>query len=68
MAYGRRDQDRVKMRCKLTLKHWNEMMENLDQIVMEGGWECEDYLKKLRGMAEGFGNAVRKSYNYNPYA
>ena len=66
MARFMRDQERVKMRCKLTLKHWNEMMENLDQIVMEGGWECEDYLKKFRALADDFGNAVRKSYNYKP--
>ena len=61
---NRRDQERVKMRCKLTLKHWNEMMENLDQIVMEGGYECKDIYTKLSSLGDTLGTAVRKSYNY----
>ena len=61
---NRRDQERVKMRCKLTLKHWNEMIENLDQIVMEGGYECRDIYQKLSALGDTLGTAVRKSYNY----
>lgn len=64
MTRFRRDQERVKMRCKLTLKHWNEMMENLSQIVMEGGYECEDFLGEFRDKADKFGDAVRRAYNF----
>lgn len=59
-----RDQKRVQMRVRETIKHWNLMMENLSQVVQEGATECEAIKKKVYALQDEVGEALNKAYNY----
>jgi hypothetical protein len=59
-----RDQKRVQMRVRETIKYWNLMMENFSQVVMEGGVECEAMKKKVYAMQDKVSKALLKAYNY----
>lgn len=61
---NRRDQERVKMRCKLVAKHWDEMMENLDQVISEGGNGCKEIYKRLSLMTPILQKSIIKEFNH----
>ena len=64
MAWGKIDQSRVRMRAINTAKAWNNLMEELDQVVMESNHTyCEEIHNKLKGLADELRESLRKAYD-----
>ena len=55
-------QQMINIRCKETIRHWNEMIENLGQVVAEGGHSCDKVYDDLKKYGEILGDSIRKAY------
>lgn len=51
-----------KERCKDAVKHWNAMMESLEQVIYEGGTECQQIYELLKKNRDAFQKATTKAY------